>query len=535
MNKLSLFRTLLSNKLLLNRLSSSETRFANLFDASKFFCPLLDVNEPAMYRYLAKHKYLIDLDPADVRRKIAYFKYLNATTEEILQQPTLFTLHLITLENRTTILRECGFVETLNLMALSKYITIVRQKIKALKNNKLIPPDLNVMEQLRKQFEIEVKVNIDFNEEMHLQTLRELFINAYIRERLQLNDEEINKLWKSYSKIKHKSFGHTQRVVDILEHDLKFSRDKIVRNLYLLHADPENLLRYQEVVPSIAGLDIKEVMLKQPKIAMIPCDSVKQILGYFREFGIGEAGVLKYSTVLTLSPNTVLARMEQLQKTKEFEVLSKHPRITKLIAYQTKAAIRLDYLQQLKVRCASLNVLASHSQNFEKYIRDGYDRNNVKDVAHYLKMVFQRQDNEVVEQLKRHPNWFHVPTVQMQETLDHLKGTGFSMNDIYENVQLLLYPLSRINHKLGKLSECKRAKKKHDELGIELTSVTPTQMLSLCLYAIELDFHFTGDGIWPEQVQHSDSSTGTNIELPKSLSKDYKFGKKPSAQKKMSS
>lgn len=41
MNKLSLFRTLLSNKLLLNRLSSSETRFANLFDASKFFCPLL--------------------------------------------------------------------------------------------------------------------------------------------------------------------------------------------------------------------------------------------------------------------------------------------------------------------------------------------------------------------------------------------------------------------------------------------------------------------------------------------------------------
>lgn len=58
--------------------------------------------------------------------------------------------------------------------------------------------------------------------------------------------------------------------------------------------------------------------------------------------------------------------------------------------------------------------------------------------------------------------------------------------------------------------------------------MTPAQMLSLCLYMIELDFHFTGDGIWPDQVQHSDSSTTTNIELPKSLNKDYKYGKKAS-------
>lgn len=65
-----------------------------------------------------------------------------------------------------------------------------------------------------------------------------------------------------------------------------------------------------------------------------------------------------------------------------------------------------------------------------------------------------------------------------------------------------------------------------------MTGVTATQMLALCLYTIEMDFHFTGDGIWPEQIQHSDSSTTTNIELPKSLSKDYKFGKKPSTQSK---
>ncbi|XP_065093439.1 transcription termination factor 5, mitochondrial [Ochlerotatus camptorhynchus] len=521
-------RILQKNQRNLNRLFCSEARFTNINEATQFFYPLLDVNESTMYKYLAKHSYLVNMEPVDVRRKVAYFRYLNATNDEILEQPMLFSLHLITIENRSTILRECGLVESLNLVAISKYITIIRQQIKALKNNKLIPIDLNMMDQLKKQFDTEVNPNINYSDEMHLQTLRELFLNAFLRERLKLTDEEFKKLWKSYSKIKHKSFGHTQRVVDILQHNLKLTREKIVGNLYLLHSDPENLLRYPEVVPTIAGMDIKEVMVKQPKVMMVPCDKLKQLLGHLREFGIDEAGVLKYSTILTLSPNTVLARLEQLKKTKEFEVLSKHPRITKLIAYQTKAAIRLDFLQQLKVRCASLNVLSSHSQSFEKYVREGYDRTNGKDIAHYLNMVFQQQGTDAVEQLKRHPNWFHVPAVQMQETLDYLRSKEFSLDEIYENVQILLYPLSRISQKLDKLIECKQTKKRHEDFGIELTCVTPAQMLSLCLYMIELDFHFTGDGIWPDQVQHSDSSTTTNIELPKSLNKDYKYGKKSS-------
>lgn len=481
-----------------------------------------------MYSYLAKNQFLVDLDPGDVCRKIAYFKYLNATTDEILAYPKLFLLHLITIENRTTILRECGFVESLNLLAISKYITIIKQQIKALKNNRLIPFDLNMMDQLRKQFDMEINPNIDYSDEMRLHTIREHFLDAFLRARLQLTDDELNRLWKSYSKVKNKSFGHTQKVVDILQHDLKLTREKIVGNLYLLHADPENLLRYPEVVPSVAGMDIKQVMVKQPKIMMIPCEKVKDLLGHLRAYGIDEVAVIKYSTIMTLSPDTVLARLKQLKNTKEFEVLAKHPRITKLIAYQTKAAIRLDFLQQLKVRCASLNVLASHSQSFERYVREGYDRTKGRDIAHYLNTVFRQQGTDAPEQVKRHPNWFHVPPAQMQETLDYLRSKHFSLDEIYENVQILLYPLSRIVHKLDQLMECKRTKKRHDDLGIELASVTPSQMLSLCLYMIELDFHFTGDGIWPDQVQQSDSSTFTNIELPKSLNKDYKFGKKPS-------
>lgn len=76
-----------------------------------------------------------------------------------------------------------------------------------------------------------------------------------------------------------------------------------------------------------------------------------------------------------------------------------------------------------------------------RYVREGYDRTKGKDITHYLNMVFQQQGTDAIEQLKRHPNWFHVPAVQMQETLDFLRSKEFSLDEIYANVQILLYPL----------------------------------------------------------------------------------------------
>ena len=70
--------------------------------------------------------------------------------------------------------------------------------------------------------------------------------------------------------------------------------------------------------------------------------------------------------------------------------------------------------------------------------------------------------------------------------------------------------------------------KLQEEMGVELYRADKTQLLALALYLVELEFHFTGDGVWPEQVQQSDSSSTINVELPSSLSGEYKFGKKPS-------
>jgi len=72
--------------------------------------------------------------------------------------------------------------------------------------------------------------------------------------------------------------------------------------------------------------------------------------------------------VLTLGPETVLERLRDLQEIEEFQVLGTNPRVLRLVHYQNKARLRLDYLNQLRVRCASLHILSCGSEAFAKLV-----------------------------------------------------------------------------------------------------------------------------------------------------------------------
>ncbi|XP_058116402.1 transcription termination factor 5, mitochondrial [Anopheles ziemanni] len=497
----------------------------SVLEAIRFFAPRLEADHLKVQRWLTKNPALLQLDKTELDKKLTYLKYVYISPEEIFEHPNILCNHLVTLENRTTILRECGLVESLNLTALVNYIRLIRKNIDLLKRHRLIPQDLNMYEQFQRQFECTVEPKVRWDEQTLLQDLRIAFFNAFLAKRLDMTETELAKLWKSYSKIKHKSFGHTQRVVDILQYEYKFSREKLIANLYLLHSDPENLLRLPAEVPAIGGLTMREVAMKHPKVLMVNYESVVKVMAILKELNIPEGELLKCMTVLTLSPLTVADRLERLKNVKEFEVLTKHPRVLKLIQYQTKATIRLEYLQQLKVRCASLDVLSSHSQNFERYVREGCDRTKGRDTAHFLKYIFGDRADAALQKIRRHPNWFHVPIAQMQDTFEALLKLKYSREDILDNVHILLYPLNRIEEKLSALIDDRKVQ---DELGVEIYRASKMQLLALALYLIELEFHFTGDGVWPEQqIQQSDSGSSITIELPNSLSTEYKFGKKP--------
>lgn len=188
-------------------------------------------------------------------------------------------------------------------------------------------------------------------------------------------------------------------------------------------------------------LDIREILLRRPKILMSNCSSIQKILQHFKDFEIPDSAIIRCLEVLTLGPDTVHKRLTDLHKVSEFKVLCTHPRILRLVHYQTKAQTRLDYLNQLKVKCFSLHVLSSSSDTFEKYAREGVDRTKGKDVVQYLSKILHKDENELRNSLSRHPNWCHVSLLSVKASLDYLKYKKFEREEIYNNIHVLLYPM----------------------------------------------------------------------------------------------
>lgn len=69
-----------------------------------------------------------------------------------------------------------------------------------------------------------------------------------------------------------------------------------------------------------------------------------------------------------------------------------------------------------------------------------------------------------------------------------------------------------------------------EELHIKtsIEKLTKTEVLTLVLYLIESEFHFTGDGIWTEQhTLHVENFNNLLPDFPESINKIYKYGIKP--------
>lgn len=172
-----------------------------------------------------------------------------------------------------------------------------------------------------------------------------------------MTNEDINKLWKVYSRLRHRSLDSIVKVIDLLLNKLNFSKERIIKNGFLLYASSENISKIISLVPTIGNVPMEEFLFKRPKVAMQNAESIRKIIDHVTLFEIPEDRIIKCVEILTLGPETVFERLTQLKRVKEFNVLCSHPRILRLIHYQNKAKTRLEYLKQMKVKCASLHIL----------------------------------------------------------------------------------------------------------------------------------------------------------------------------------
>lgn len=463
----------------------------------------------------------------DVKASAEFLKQQNFSSAEILERPKCLLINKVTLANRAKVLSECCFID-FKVLYFYRFISILGKHISILKAFNYIDKEANVPEYLLNLLDIPVTLTTKIDEDIPLSKTREIVMHFYMKTRLEMTDAEFTKLWKIYgSHMKNRNLESIVKVINILETRLDFSKQRIIKNGYLLQVCPDNLVSLITDIPDIAGVSMKDIIFQRPKIATQSVQMIRDIIKHVKAFDIPEDRILKCIEVLTLCADTVKERLIEMSKIDEFHVLITNPRILRLIHYQNKATTRLDFLKQLSLKCVSLHVLTATSSRFEKHARDGLDKSKGNDAITFLAKTFKKTLTEVKNILSRHHYFYHIPVVNIKATIDYLRDKKFNDKEIGENMYLLLYPVSRIDQKLSALLGWKEENNGSQLIsGVSLSQISNSTLLNLCLYYIEAEFHFTGDGVWElnRQTNKQDEYPTTIPEFPKSLTKHYKFG-----------
>lgn len=447
------------------------------------FCSI-GLDYDAAYRYASKNPDIETLDPKEAARSFYALKTMGIQKEEVMKCPSILNQFDSTLINRFQILNEVGF-KSIKFMHLNRYLQISRTTITTLKLYNVLY-DQNIIERLIKSFELECEMQ-NLNENQTILLLRQTIMTEYLKRTLNFTEKQVATFWHSYYRIKHKSAASILEMVQILKNELEFDNDRIQHNAYVLYGDPQNLREILRRFKKIGGIKTKELLLKRPKLLMQAADTIENTLNTLRDYNISENSLAIFPTVLTLSTETIKERLKNLKSIKEFDSLLDNPRILKLVHYQIKAKARLQYLQQLKFKCASLNLLSGSDEVFEKYTQEGADKTKGNDITGFLSFHFRHTEQDVREYVSRHPNWLCVPLGVMKENLNFLLAENFKKQDIYKHVYILSYPNSRIKEKLAQV--------RNDST---FTHVSKVKQLSLVLYFLEYEYHFTGDGVWSD-------------------------------------
>lgn len=466
-------------------------------------CKYLNISENVAQHLILKQPVLNKLEGKQIIKIIDTVHDLGFAKEVLLEEPQLFGVLPVTLKYRFQVFTECG-ITNVTPDLIKSYLQIIKQKrISDLKKTGLIPSSVNIENRLAKymtQWPTSLTSSIweDVNE-LSLFTIRLRIIQRYLELVLDLTHEEFYRGLETYPTVKHRPLQAINESLTILQSQIMMPTSKIKTNIYLVHADPENLKNILYKLQYIGGIDIKEVIRLHPKIAMKNYETLVEIRSILKNYDISDEAQRRCFDIYTLSSNTIKERLEKAKSIPEFNTFYHHPRFLKMIHYNNTAMKRLKKLYSTNKKCLSLNILSGCSAHYETFEKAPGDRlGKGKDLIFCISQALGKKykSNDIRYVIKRHPFWINVPLVQVKYVYQKLSDE-FTPDDIYENCPILLYPWSKIKETLFIFKQSKQIPIILE--NIDMSKLNSSQKLSLVLYALEKKHYFTGNGVWVEE------------------------------------
>ncbi|EEC02949.1 conserved hypothetical protein [Ixodes scapularis] len=210
----------------------------------------------------------------------------------------------------------------------------------------------------------------------------------------------------------------------------------IVSNGFVLLAHPNNLENLLCQVRHLAGMDVRQLGNLCPRLLTVPSENVVRVERLLHQYGISQAQAARCIGIYGLSPATIAARLQELDKVAEFQVRKECPRILNLVYYASKAKHRLELLSHLGYEAGvSMHVLSMGSKDFARVFYSGSDRGRSQETVEFLSKLLNRDEVEVKERLAHHPCSTLVSLLNARRVVDFLLAKGVSKEQLWYGIQ----------------------------------------------------------------------------------------------------
>ncbi|XP_045489266.1 transcription termination factor 5, mitochondrial-like [Pieris rapae] len=384
-------------------------------------CRHLGISKDKAQFIMLKQPYITKFCEEDIQSMVKTVYDLGYPKDILIDYPNLFYMLPVTLKNRYKILEECGFIEITPQLLLS-YLNVMKQKtVGELKNSGLIPQFFNTENRLAScmtQWPTSLTTLIygDINL-LTLHSLRLKIIQRYLELVIDLTEDEFLRGLKTYPTLQHRPLKAINETLEILQSQVGMPKYKIKSNLYLIHADPDNLMQILFKLRELGGIDVKDVIRMYPRLAAKNYSTLQEIKDIrLKKHGIGPEAQSRCFQVFSLSPKTVEERLIHAKTTPEFSLYINHPRFLKMILYKTVLKRRINLKNQNK-KCLSLNALSGSSVRYDTFEKAPGDRlGKGKDLICAISQVLGSgfPTKNIRNTLRKNLFWINIPLVEVK-------------------------------------------------------------------------------------------------------------------------
>ncbi|XP_023243965.1 transcription termination factor 5, mitochondrial-like [Centruroides sculpturatus] len=384
-----------------------------------------------------------------------HFEYLD-----IIKNSSVLVLKPFRIEELIRILEEIG-VSKITVNEIVRFPSIMGTSVKTLIKEGIINNHEKIIKNMIKELDAPVELTDLWQSRIHKilwkkienmspRYIRMSILHQYLVWKLKCNKNEIR---STINRSFYSRCCHTLRkTLNVLINDYKFSEREILRNAFLIKANPNNLKKILQNHPVLAGLDIKECFKKYPALVNVPADNILKVNNILKENGFTDTQLQNHLSVYHYSFYKIQKILKVINDNADLALRKFHPNSLKLVDKYDTAIERFYHIQRKGLLCISLSALYNQTE-LEK--TDPNVRQCVIEIAEYLALELNKSKREITKTLEIYPNTIWPSLLNAKKVTEYLLSNGVTKEQIWNGIPIVFYSLDSVVKYFNKLSHYK--------------------------------------------------------------------------------